>query len=124
MNIRERDLTAIQELGYTPGEARFLYIVATHSGYFQPRQCVASNGFAWGKRCQCFIDKLKSRGHVTWRKYQDIGGVYHLFSRTLYQRIDKTDSRNRQTHSTEPLPTRLLPPEFIPETPKQQYLEP
>ena len=99
MNIRERDLVAIEELGYTRDEARFLYMVATHSGYFQPRQYVSANGLSWGKRSQHFTDKLLSRGHATWREYQGMGGVYHLFSKTLYRRIDKTDFRNRRRHS-------------------------
>jgi hypothetical protein len=123
MNIRQRDLAAIQELGYTSDEARFLYIVATHSGYFQPRQYVASNGFAWGKRAQRFTDKLESRGHVTWREYQDMGGVYHLFSKTLYRRIHKTDFRNRRRHSTEYIRTRLLLLDFILENPRHEYFE-
>jgi hypothetical protein len=123
MNIRERDLTAIQNLGYTPDEARFLYIVATHSGYFQPRQYVSSNGFAWGKRAQRFTDKLESRGHVTWREYQDMGGVYHLFSKTLYRQIEKTDFRNRRRHSTEYIRTRLLLLDFILENPQHDYFE-
>lgn len=123
MNIRERDLTAIQELGYTSDEARFLYIVATHSGYFQPRQYVAANGLAWGKRVQHFTDKLESRGHVTWREYQDMGGVYHLFSKTLYRQIEKTDFRNRRRHSTEYIRTRLLLLDFILENPQHEYFE-
>ena len=123
MNIREQDLTAIQDLGYTPDEARFLYVVATHSGYFQPRQYVASNGLASGKQAQHFTDKLKSRGHVTWREYQDLGGVYHLFSKTIYRRIEKTDSRNRRRHSTEYIRTRLLLLDFILGNPQHEYLE-
>jgi hypothetical protein len=123
MNIRERDLAAIQELGYTSDEARFLYIVATHSGYFQPRQYVASCGLAWGKRVQRFTEKLESRGHVTWREYQDMGGVYHLFSKTLYRRIGKTDFRNRRRHSTEYIRTRLLLLDFILENPQHEYFE-
>jgi hypothetical protein len=123
MNIREHDLAAIQSLGYTPEEARFLYIVATHSGYFQPRQYVASNGLAWGKRVQRLIDKLESRGHVTWREYQDMGGVYHLFSKTLYRQIEKTDLRNRRRHSTEYIRTRLLLLDFILENPQHDYFE-
>lgn len=123
MNIREQDLAAIQSLGYTPEEARFLYIVATHSGYFQPRQYVVSNGLAWGKRVQRLTDKLESRGHVTWREYQDMGGVYHLFSKTLYRQIEKTDLRNRRRHSTEYIRTRLLLLDFILENPQHQYFE-
>ena len=123
MNIREQDLTAIQDLGYTSEEARFLYIVATHSGYFQPRQYVASYGLAWGKRVQRFTGKLETRGHATWREYQDMGGVYHLFSKTLYRRIEKTDFRNRRRHSTEHIRTRLLLLDFILEHPQHEYFE-
>jgi hypothetical protein len=123
MNIRERDLAAIEGLGYTRDEARFLYIVATHSGYFQPRQYVASTGLAWGKRAQHFTDKLESRGHVTWREYQDMGGVYHLFSKTLYRLIEKPDLRHRRRHSTEYIRTRLLLLDFILENPQHDYFE-
>lgn len=123
MNIRQQDLAAIEDLGYTADEARFLYIVATHSGYFQPRQYVAANGIAWGKRVQHFTGKLESRGHVTWREYLDMGGVYHLFSKTLYRRIEKTDLRNRRRHSTEYIRTRLLLLDFILENPQHEYFE-
>jgi len=123
MNIRERDLAAIEGLGYTRDEASFLYIVATHSGYFQPRQYVASTGLAWGKRAQHFTDKLESRGHVTWREYQDMGGVYHLFSRTLYRLIEKSYLRNRRRHSTDYIRTRLLLLDFILENPQHDYFE-
>jgi hypothetical protein len=123
MNIREQDLAAIQSLGYTPEEARFLYIVATHSGYFQPRQYVASNKLTWGRRVQRLTDKLESRGLVTWREYQDMGGVYHLSSKTLYHQIEKTDLRNRRRHSTEYIRTRLLLLDFILENPQHEYFE-
>jgi hypothetical protein len=123
MNISERDLAAIEGLGYTRDEARFLYIVATHSGYFQPRQYVVSAGLAWGKRAQHFTDKLESRGHVTWREYQDMGGVYHLFSKALYRLIEKPDLRHRRRHSTEYIRTRLLLLDFILENPQHDYFE-
>ena len=41
MKIAEQDIAAIRAFGYTEDEARFLYIVATHSGYFVPRQFLA-----------------------------------------------------------------------------------
>jgi hypothetical protein len=44
MNISERDIPALQALGYTEIEARFLYVVATHSGYFVPRQYLDFSG--------------------------------------------------------------------------------
>ena len=94
MKITDEHIRAIQSLGYTLDEARFLYIVATHSGYFVPRQFLAFAGAHWGKRSQRFTEKLESRGHATWREYQDMGGVYHLFSKTLYRRIDRENLRN------------------------------
>jgi hypothetical protein len=85
MTFNDQDITAIQTLGYTLDEARFLYLVAVHSGYFVPRQFLAFSGAKWGKRSNSFVAKLESRGHVTWREYDRTGGVYHLFSRTLYR---------------------------------------
>ena len=37
MNIKDIYLDSLKELGYTEIEARFIYIVATHSGYFTVR---------------------------------------------------------------------------------------
>src|SRR5258708_25879046 len=113
MKIADEHIRAIQSLGYTSDEARFLYIVATHSGYFVPRQFIAFTGASWGKRSQHFTDKLESRGHATWREYQDVGGVYHLFSKTLYRQIDRENLRNRRRHSTEFICTRLLLLQFV-----------
>jgi hypothetical protein len=50
---------------------------------------------------------------VTWREYQDVGGVYHLFSKTLYRQIDRENLRNRRRHSTEFIRTRLLLLDFV-----------
>src|SRR5713101_3823225 len=56
MNLREDQLVGLRAFGYTEVEARFLYLVATHSGYFTVRQ---------------FLDfahaKSGSAMHVSWR---------------------------------------------------------
>jgi hypothetical protein len=123
MKIPDEHIRAIQSLGYTADEARFLYIVVTHSGYFVPRQFIAFIGASWGKRSQHFTDKLESRGHVTWREYQDMGGVYHLFSKTLYRQIDRENLRNRRRHATEFIRTRLLLLDFVLANQDYDYLE-
>jgi hypothetical protein len=123
MKISSENIRAIQSLGYTEDEARFLYIVANHSGYFVPRQFIAFTGASWGKRLQLFTDKLESRGHVTWREYQGMGGVYHLFSKTLYRQIDRENLRNRRRHSTEFIRTRLLLLDFVLANQVYDYLE-
>ncbi len=48
MNIAPAHLDALEALGYTEAEARFLYIVATHSGYFVARQFLAFTAAHWG----------------------------------------------------------------------------
>jgi hypothetical protein len=113
MNFNDQDIAAIQTLGYTPDEARFLYLVAVHSGYFVPRQFLTFSGAKWGKRSNNFVSKLESRGHVTWREYDRTGGVYHLFSKTLYRLIGKENLRNRRRHSVEFIRTRLVLLDFV-----------
>jgi hypothetical protein len=38
MNIPRNQVELLMEFGYTEPEAQFLYLVATHSGYFILRQ--------------------------------------------------------------------------------------
>jgi hypothetical protein len=123
MKIANQDIAALEGLGYTAAEANFLYLVATHSGYFVPRQFIAFTQARWGKRSQHFTDKLESRGHATWREYHSVGGVYHLFSKTLYRQIDRENLRNRRRHSTEFIRTRLIVLDFVLANRACEYLE-
>jgi hypothetical protein len=123
MTFHDEDIAAIQTLGYTPDEARFLYLVAVHSGYFVARQFLALTGAPSGKRTANFAAKLESRGQVTWREYDHIGGVYHLFSKTIYRRIGKESLRNHRRHSVEFIRTRLLLLDFVLENLGLAYLE-
>jgi hypothetical protein len=123
MRIPEQHIAALQALGYTEIEARFLYIVATHSGYFVPRQYLGFSGARWGYRTNHFAEKLESRGHVYWREYEGAGGVYHLFSKPFYGQIRKENLRNRRRHSVEFIKTRLLLLDFILANQQYEYLE-
>src|SRR5215467_2611456 len=93
MKIADVHIERIRGLGHTEDEARFLYIVANHSGYFVPSRFLVFTGASWGKRSQLFANQLESRGHVAWREYQDMGGVYHVFSKTLYRQINRENLR-------------------------------
>jgi hypothetical protein len=123
MTFDDQDVAAIQSLGYTADESRFLYLVAVHSGYFVPRQFLTFSGAKWGKRSSQFTAKLESRGHVTWREYDRTGGVYHLFTQTLYRRIGKENLRNRRRHSVEFIRTRLVLLDFVLANLACEYLE-
>jgi hypothetical protein len=123
MNIDPENIAAITSLGYTQEEARFLYIVAIHSGYFVLRQFLTSSGAKCGKRSHQFAAKLEGRGHATWREYHRTGGVYHLVSKTIYRRIGNENLRNRRGHSVDFIRTRLLLLDFILAHPSHDYLE-
>jgi hypothetical protein len=123
MTFEDQHIAAIQSLGYTADQARFLYLVAVHSGYFVPRQFLTFTGGKWGARSHRFVAKLESRGHATWREYHRIGGVYHLFSQTLYRFIDKQNLAAPGLHSVEFIRTRLLLLDFILENLGFAYFE-
>jgi hypothetical protein len=113
MKIPGEHIDALLAFGYTEIEARFLYIVATYSGYFLPRQFVAFAGIKWGKRSTHFAEKIESHGHAAWREYQSTGGVYHLFAKKLYGEIGKENIRNRRKHSLEFIRTRIVLLDFV-----------
>jgi hypothetical protein len=123
MNIPQNHVALLMELGYTEPEARFLYVVATHSGYFILRQFLNFNGARRGKRSNLFARKVLNNGHGSVRDYLGYGSIYHLFSRTLYGQIEKGNLRNRRKHSFEYIRTRLVLLDFILANPEAEYLE-
>ena len=113
MNIQANQIERIKELGYTEAEARFIYIVAIHSGYFTLRQFLNFTQAKRGKRSNAFAQKLLKHGHATMRDYMGAGSVFHLFSRTIYGQIEKDNLRNRRQHSFDFIRTRLVLLDFI-----------
>src|SRR5713101_10170756 len=113
MNIPRMYIIALGAFGYTDDEARFLYLVGTHSGYFTCQQFVRFIQGKPGKRSQSFVRKLLEKGHVSARSCLRNGKVYHLFARNLYEAIGKDNIRFRRKHSTEYIRTRLATLDFI-----------
>ncbi len=123
MNIDGVYLTALQAFGYTEEEARFLYIVATHSGYFVARQFLAFAGVQWGKRTTLFWTKLQSRKHARTTSMPRHRAVYHLFARKLYRQLGRENLRNRRRHELEYIQTRIAILDFVLANPGLSYLE-
>jgi len=123
MNIAPAHLDALQALGYTEAEARFLYIVATHSGYFVARQFLAFAGAQWGKRTTTFWTTLHTRKHARTECFPMSGTVYHLFSRRLYRQIEREDIRNRREHEIKHIQRRIAMLDFVLLNQEYQYLE-
>jgi len=77
MKIEHVHVSALEALGYTQQEARFLYVVATHSGYFVARQFLAFLNVQPGKRTTLFRNKLLSKKHARTAPLPRHGEVYH-----------------------------------------------
>lgn len=123
MNIDPVHLDALKAFGYTETEARFLYIVATHSGYFVARQFLTFTAAHWGYRTNTFWNKLHTKKHARTECFPKSGTVYHLFSRSLYRQIDRENIRNRREHEIEFIQRRIGMLDFVLLNQGHQYLE-
>jgi len=123
MNMATDHITALEALGYTEEEARFLYLVATHSGYFVARQFLAFVGAHWGKRPTLFWKKLNSKKHASTSKPPKHSTVYYVFARKVYRQIDRENLRKRRHHEIEYIRMRVAMLDFVLGNPGFCYLE-
>jgi hypothetical protein len=123
MNISETHLANLRAFGYTEPEARFLYIAATHSGYFTARQFLEFTKAKSGKRSARFVAKLIALGHASAQRYTRKSLVYHIYSRRLFAVIGKDYLRHRREHELDHIKTQLLALNFILVHPENDYFE-
>jgi len=84
MNAKPEHIAAIRRLGYNETEATFLYLVATHSGYFTRSQFLRYTQQSKGCLVHRFTTKTLTQGHATAKEYGYQTLVFHLFSRQIY----------------------------------------
>jgi hypothetical protein len=123
MSITRFQLEGLHLLGYTRRESEFLFLVATHSGYFTNRQFKSFAQTESGSVSHAFIRKLLERKHATYHAYRSGGRVYHLFARKVYQAIGRENLRTRKKHELEYVKTRLVALDFVLAYPQHCYLE-
>jgi hypothetical protein len=123
MNIDGVHIAALQAFGYTEEEARFLYLVATHSGYFVARQFLAFADVQWGKRTTLFWNKLRSHKHARTNSLPRHRAVYHVFARKLYRQLGRENLRNRRRHELEYIQMRIAILDFVLANPGLSYFE-
>ena len=123
MNLLQTQIAPLQALGYTEAEARFVYLVATHSGYFVARQFLGFTGASWGKRTTLFWNKLQASQHARTYRFAKGGTAYHLFSRKVYRQIGRENLRNRREHELEYIRTRIAMLDFVLGNLDLDYLE-
>jgi hypothetical protein len=120
---RPEHLAALIDLGYNEQESRFLYLVATHSGYFTLRQFLDYTGTAKGWKVHQFTSKSLRLGHVRAATCGYRTSVFNLYSRKVYGALDRDNLRNRRRLSAELIRTRLLILDFVLAHPGLEYLE-
>jgi hypothetical protein len=113
MTFPESSIENLLSLGYTEDEARFLYVVATHSSYFSTRQYLQFTGAKSGEKSMAFTQKLLGKGHATAKLLLRNGRVYHLHSRLIYRAVGRQNLRNRREHSVEYIRTKLAILDFV-----------
>jgi hypothetical protein len=123
MNIAPEYLSALQGYGYTRTEAEFLYLVATHSGYFTQGQFLRFARVENGGTVRRFTEKVLRFRHGRTARHGYHTLIYNLYSRLIYGTINKDNLRNRQRLSNDLIRTRLLILDFVLGHLEHQYLE-
>ena len=96
MNIDDAVRT-VAEKGFTERQARFLVLVARHSGVCVMRQYSTFAGIVFGQKTRKFFAKLTRLGYVsTYDCAHNRARIYHLRHRDIYEAIGEADSRLRR----------------------------
>ena len=83
--------------GFTDRQARFLVLVARHSGVCVMRQYSSFAGIVFGHKTRKFFTNLERLGLVsTYDCAHNRGRIYHVRHRAIYEAIGEPDSRLRR----------------------------
>ena len=116
-------ILALQTFGYTEREASFLYLVATHSGYFLRRQFDYFIDRNKGAIAQSFLEKARVARHIEVIDYGESRHVYHLFSKPIYRLLGDAESQNRRRKGDGLIRARLIALDCVLERDGDHYLE-
>lgn len=123
MSLMPAHIETLTSFGYTPQEAYFLYLVATHSGYFRAQQFLGFTRAHSGKRTTQFWAKLQARKHARRECFPTYGVVYHVFAQKLYRYLGRENLRNCREHEIEYVQKRIDIFDFILAHLDYDYLE-
>jgi hypothetical protein len=122
MTLDER-VRALEPLGFSPRQTRFLVTVALHGGFCLRRQYAAFARIAYGKNVIDFFEALVSRNLArAYTQRGDRGSVYHLNWRPLYRAIGQDDNRNRRVVSAAVIARKLMVLDYVLAHPEADWL--
>ncbi len=123
LDPHQEHLDRLRDFGYNEQEARFLYLVATHSGYFTRRQFLSFTHQTKGCLVHRFTTKLLTQHHAQATQYAHKTYVFKLTSRKIYDLIGKDNLRDHRLHTADFIRKRLLVLDFVLAHPDLEYLE-
>jgi hypothetical protein len=122
MNL-EHALQIIAKRGFTERQARFLVLVARHSGVCVMRQYSTFAGIVFGQKTRKFFANLvRARLVSTYDCAHSRGRVYHVRHRAIYEAIDEPDSRLRRPPSVPRALERLMLLDAVLENPESIWM--
>jgi hypothetical protein len=122
MNL-EHAVRTIAKRGFTDREARFLVLVARHSGVCVMRQYSSFAGIVFGQKTRKFFANLVRLGFVsTYDCAHNRGRVYHVRHRAIYAAIGEPDSRLRRPPGVPRALERLMLLDAILENPESIWM--
>jgi hypothetical protein len=113
----------LREIGYNEQEARFLYLAATHSGYFTRHQFLSFTHQSKGCLVHRFTTRLLTQHDAQATQYGHKTYVFKFTSRKIFDLIGRQDLRDHRSHTADFIGTRLLVLDFVLAHPDLQYLE-
>jgi hypothetical protein len=88
---------AVQRLGYTERQARFLVTVMLHAGVCIGRQFCQFARIPYGRTMHTFFERLVARGDATAHRCgHNRARVYHIHAKRLYRAVGQPDNRRRR----------------------------
>jgi hypothetical protein len=122
MTFEDR-VVALEPLGFTPRQTRFIVLVALHSGYCLRRQYATFAGIRYGKNVRDFLDDLVARGFAArFTQRADRGHLYHLHARSLYQALGQAENRNRRAASAALIARKIMVLDYVLSQPDVAWL--
>ena len=122
MNL-EHAVQTIAKRGFTDRQARFLVLVARHSGVCVMRQYSSFAGIVFGQKTRKFFANLVRLGFVsTYDCAHNRGRVYHVRHRAIYEAIGEPDSRLRRPPGVPRALERLMLLDAILENPESIWM--
>jgi hypothetical protein len=119
----EHAIQTIAKRGFTERQARFLILVARHSGVCVMRQYSTFAGIVFGQKTRKFFANLvRARLVSTYDCAHSRGRVYHVRHRAIYEAIGEPDSRLRRPPSVPRALERLMLLDAILENPESIWM--